>query len=55
MTTTSDTHAPDTRPTDARPTGTRTAGTEHHAAVPTPRRTGEGESWLARLGWEETD
>ena len=52
MTTTSDTHAPDTHLADTR---ARTAGTEHHVGVPTPRRTGEGESWLARLGWEETD
>ena len=55
MTTTSDTHAPDTHLPDTRATRARTAGTEHDVGVPTPRRTGEGESWLARLGWEETD
>lgn len=30
------------------------AETEQHVAVPAPRRADRGESWLERLGWEET-
>ena len=28
--------------------------TDQELSIPSPRRTGEGERWIERLGWEET-